>query len=165
MVQASGPILIKDSYFDGHCLLTNVAASGAMIMADGGMHIEWQVDQCASTDADVIIVELGTNDNNAGDMSALQARAESQIAELRATNPRARVYWMNVLPRWTDVGGGTEVDKSNIRAAIAAACAARGIFCIDTYTTPWITAADTSDGLHPTAGGQAKIGTALLAAL
>jgi len=64
---------------------------------------------------------------------------------------------MNVLPRWTDTGGGTAVDKSNIRAAIAAACTAQSIDCWDTFSTPWITAAQTDDGLHPNTAGKNAI--------
>ena len=67
--------------------------------------------------------------------------------------------------RWTDAGGGTEIDKSNIRTAIAAACTAQGITCWDTYTTPWITAADTTDGTHPNAAGELKISTEVLSRL
>jgi lysophospholipase L1-like esterase len=117
-----------------------------------------QVTAAASDNADIIIVELGTNDDNAGNMATLQATAEAQLAILKASNPRAALYWLNVLPRWTDVGGGTPVDKGNIRTAIAAACTAKGVTCWDTFTAPWIAAADTVDGLHPTYIGQTGTG-------
>jgi hypothetical protein len=68
-----------------------------------------------------------------------------------------------VLPRWTDIGGGTEVDKSAIRTAIAAACAAKEITCWDSYTVPWIAPADTTDGLHPALSGSQKIAAEVLA--
>jgi len=67
------------------------------------------------------------------------------------------------MPLWTDSGGGTPVAKGNIRTAVAAACTAQGITCWDTFNTPWIVAADTSDGTHPTAAGYAKVATEVLA--
>ncbi len=107
--------------------------------------------------ADVIICFLGTNDDNAGDMGALQAEVEENLLELKTAWPTTVIYYANVLPKWTDSGGLTEVDKSNIRTAIVAACAAQGVICWDTYTTPWIIASDTSDGVHPNASGSEKI--------
>ena len=106
---------------------------------------------------------MGTNDDNAGNMTTLQATAEAQIAALKVSNPTAQIYWLNVLPRWTNSGGGTPVDKANIRTAIAAACTAQGITCWDTLTTPWITAAQTSDGLHPINAGMDAIVTQVYA--
>jgi len=141
--------------------LLNHAYSGHSIMAN----MDAQVVAAAGDNAGIIIIELGTNDNNAGNMANLQAEAEENIAELKVSNPRAALYWLNVLPRWTDNGGGTPVDKGNIRTAIAAACTAKGITCWDTFTAPWITAAQTIDGLHPTAAGHAAIAVQALARL
>lgn len=157
------PDSINTGYNDARNTILNVAASGASIMGDGEGHLTAQV--ASVTGKNLIVVAMGTNDNNAGDMTALQAAVEAAITNLKATNPGAEIYWMNVLPRWTAVDGVTEVDKANIRAAVAAGCAARGVTCWDTYTTPWIEAADTSDGLHPTAGGQAKIAAEMLSLL
>lgn len=141
--------------------LTNRAVNSKYIM-DG---MDAQVVAAASDDADIIIIALGTGDNNGGNMTTLQAEAEENIAELKASNPHATIYWMNVLPRWTDNTTGAEVDKSNIRTAIAAACTAQGITCWDTYTTPWIAQNQTSDGEHPTAAGHAAILAQVLARL
>lgn len=124
-----------------------------------------QVTASSGDNADRIILELGSNDDNNGNMSTLQATAEAGIIALKASNPRAAIYYLNVLPKWTDVGGGTEVDKSHIRTAIAAACTAQNVTCWDTYTTPWIAAADTSDGIHPTAAGSVKVAAEVLARL
>jgi lysophospholipase L1-like esterase len=142
--------------------IINHAVSGNSIMS----HMDAQVVAAANDNADVIILALGTNDNNAGDMGALQAEVEENLAELKLSNPKAAIYYMNVLPRWTDASGTTEVDKSNIRTAIAAACTAQKVTCWDTYSTPWITASDTSDGIHPsTTSGCGKIATEVLARL
>ena len=134
-------------------------------MNDYTENLTKQTGESASDDASIIIIHMGTNDDNAGDMTALQAMVETNLASLKVTNPDATIYYMNVLPRWTDTGGGTEQDKSNIRAAIAAACAAQSITCWDTRTDPWITAADTTDGLHPNAAGNVKIADRVYALL
>lgn len=145
----------------GYALPTLHAVSGKGVM-DG---MDAQVAAAANDNADIIIIELGTNDNNAGNMTTLQATAEAQIAALKVNNPRATIYWMNVLPRWTSNTGATPVDKSNIRAAIAAACTAQSITCWDTFTDPWIAANQTADGLHPIATGKAAIAARVLALL
>jgi hypothetical protein len=118
-----------------------------------GLDIEhWMASQAAATAGDhanLCIMALGTNDDNGGDMSALQAKVRNGIDTVRANNPGVVIKYMNALPRWTDVGGGTPVDKSNIRAAILAACTAKGVACWDMFTDPVLTAADTEDGIHP----------------
>lgn len=139
-----------------------VNSMGILVGAD---NMDVQTLAAANDDADVIILALGANDNNAGDMAALQAEATENILELQASNPRARICYLNVLPCWTDGTGATEQAKDNIRAAITAACAATGITCWDSHTTPWIVVTDTSDGIHPTAAGTLKIAYQVLARL
>lgn len=145
----------------GYVGLSDHAVGGQSIMG----HMDAQVAASATDDADVIILELGTNDDNAGNMAALQAKVESNIDILRTTNPRATLYYMGTFPRWTDNTGATPIDKSNIRAAIQAACAAKSVTYWDTYSTPWIDPGDTNDGTHPTAAGHAKIAAQVLARL
>lgn len=144
-------------------------SSGLMDHANGGDSIMDNMDAqalaAANDDANVIILAIGANDNNAGDMSALQAKYEENIVKLKASNPHATIYSMNILPVWTDITGTTPVNKANIRTAIAAACVSQGITCWDTFTIPWITAGQTSDGVHPTAAGHATIATQVLARL
>ncbi len=115
-----------------------------------------QATACATDNADIIIMALGTNDNNAGNMATLQSAVEAGIDTVRGTNPNATVYYMNVLPRTTGA-------KNNIRAAIAAACTAKSVTCWDTVTDPWINdVTDTIDGLHPNTAGYDKIVSRLL---
>jgi len=128
-------------------------------------HMDAQTAEACNDYADLIFIALGTNDNNAGNMTTLQAEVEENIAELKSTNPVATIYYLNVLPCWTDETGDVEVDKSNIRTAIAAACATQGVTCWDTYTDPWITADQTVDGVHPNAAGHAAIAAEVLALL
>jgi hypothetical protein len=139
----------------------NHAVAGQSIMT----HMDAQTLATAGDGANKIILALGTNDNDAGDMVALQAKVESNIVALKSSNPGVSIYYMNLLPRWTNNTGATPVDKSHIRAAIAAACAAQSVTCWDTFTDPWITAGQTTDGLHPTAAGHAAIATRVLALL
>jgi len=146
----------------GNADLINHAVGGNSIVAS----MATQVAAAATDNADVIILQLGVNDDNAGDMAALQVIVQTAINTLRTSNPRATLYYMNILPCWTDSSGTTPIDKSNIRTAIAEACASRNITCWDTFTTPWIDASDTSDGVHPTApAGFAKVTTQVLAQL
>jgi lysophospholipase L1-like esterase len=152
---------VYKKYDNNQAVLKNHAVGGQSIMD----HLDAQTLAAAGDNADVIIIEMGTNDNNAGNMAALQAEVEENIAELKISNPRAAIYYLNLLPRWTNNTGAVPVDKAAIRTAIAAACTAQGITCWDTFTTPWITAGDTTDGLHPTAAGYAAIATEVLARL
>jgi hypothetical protein len=123
-----------------------------------------QVAAAAGDDATMVIIHMGTGDNNNGDMAVLQAEVEEQLVEIKRTNPRCVRYYMNVLPRWTDNTTGPEVPLGNVRAAIAAACAAQGVTCWDTYTDPWITQAQTVEGIHPTSTPWAGSGHESIAA-
>lgn len=151
--------IVAATYHSGWVEVRNHAVGGHSIIAN----MAGQTTASASDGANKIIIELGTNDNDAGNMTTLQAEVETRIAALKVSNPSAVLYYLNVMPLWTDSGGGTPVAKGNIRTAVAAACTAQGITCWDTFNTPWIVAADTSDGTHPTAAGYAKVATEVLA--
>jgi lysophospholipase L1-like esterase len=139
---------LAQTHNQGHIRYNKYAVAGHSIMAN----MDAQTLSAADDNADLIIIELGTNDNNAGDMGALQAKVESNIDALRTSNPSATIFYMNVLPRFDGV------DKSNIRAAIVAACAAKSVTCWDTVTDPWILEADTqADKYHLNDTGYAKI--------
>lgn len=150
--------IVRDGYNSGRVSMPNYAASGTTILT----HLDGQVVAAANDNADIIIIEMGTNDTTT---TGLQAEVEENIIELKSDHPNATIYFLNILPRWTDETGATPVDKSAFRAAIAAACTAQSVTCWDTFTDPWITASDTADGLHPNASGYAKIAAAVLARL
>lgn len=114
------PYPLSRSWNNGSVGIINHADPGDSITSD----LDNQVAAAANDDADVIIIAMGRNDDNSGDMAALQSKIEGAITTLQTTNPDATIYYLNVLPTWTDSGGGTVIDKSNIRAAISAACLA-----------------------------------------
>jgi len=155
------PEMLQSEYSRGPLALINHAYGGASILAD----LDGERLAAAADDADLILIELGGNDDNAGDMNALRLKVESNLAALRLSNPRAGLYYMNVTPGWTDGTGATELVKNNIRAAIAAACANQGVTCWDSASAPWITAADTLDGRHLNASGAAKVVAQILSRL
>lgn len=143
-------------------ILKNHAVGGYGILNNG---LQIETSAAAGDDADTIVIALGANDDNAGNMASLQATLTTNIDALRASNPRATIYAMNVLPKWTDSGGSTPVVMTNVRAAIAAGCAAKGVPCWDTFSMPWISAGQTTDGTHPTAAGHTAIANQVLARL
>jgi lysophospholipase L1-like esterase len=133
----------------GAVLLKGHAVSGQSIMA----HMDAQTVAAASDAADVIIVALGTNDT---DNAGITAEYTENLQELQASNAGAAIYCMGILPK--TAAGARAANNARIEAAAAAAGA--------TYwsTDGWIDpATDTSDGLHPNAGGAAKILTEVLA--
>jgi hypothetical protein len=149
--EADEPYQIANHAVGGQNIMNNMTAQVSASISDG---------------AAIEIVALGTNDNDAGDMAALQTKVEEELYRLRLLNPHARIYYMNVLPKWENNGAGPEVPKGNIRAAIAAACAnCEQVTCWDTYSDPWILQADTSDGTHPTVAGHRKIADRILSML
>jgi hypothetical protein len=141
-------------------ILKDRAIGGYGIM-NGGMDLE--VNTAANDDGDLIIIALGFNDDNSGDMAALQAKFETDLQILKACHPRATIYVQNVLPCWTNNSGTTPVDKSNVRTAIAAACASQSVTCWDTFTDPWIAANQTSDGVHLIAAGHTAVNARIAA--
>jgi len=155
------PYMIQDQYGGGHNYIMNHAVAGNSITGN----MATQVAAAANDNANIIIHELGTNDDNNGNMATLQATIEAGIAALKISNPNAIQYYMGVLPRWTNSGGGTVVDKSNIRTAQQAACVSQGITYWDMFTTPVLVAADTSDGLHPIYTGCQKLTASVIALL
>lgn len=140
---------LAHTYKNGMVKICNHAVGGQSIVANFAA----QVAAAASDNADLILIQMGVNDNNAGNMATLSGIFETGIDALRLSNPNAIIIDVNVFPAWTDVGGGTPVDKSNIRTALFASCTAKGVTCIDTFTSAWITSAKTTDGKHHTPDG------------
>jgi lysophospholipase L1-like esterase len=155
--------IVLGSYNGGNARLRNHAVSGGAIVAgSGAQKMDAQVVAAAGDKANIIIIELGVNDDNAGNMTTLQAEYEENIAELKASNPSAVIYGLNVLPVWTNNTTGPEIDKSNIRTAISAAGISQAITILNGYTGPGIVQNDTLDGLHLAASGQNKLSSWML---
>ena len=166
-VNAGSWVYSLPSSLGGKVALYQEAQGGSTIAthADPTKDLEHQVIAAANDNASRIIIVLGTNDDNAGNMTTLQATYEAGIVALKASNPNATIYAMNVLKRWNDNTTGGEVDKANIRTAVAAACTAQSITCWDTYTSSWIAQDETLDGVHPNPAGNAAILVEALARL
>lgn len=134
----------------------NYASAGAAIThRDGYSDLADMVSLAAEDDANFVIIELGTNNDNAAEaQAAILAEMEAQIDNLKASNTNAQIFWVNVLPRFD---GPPYEDKSNVRATIQTGCTAKGVTCLNTYDPPIIVQADTTDNLHLAASGKTKL--------
>jgi hypothetical protein len=140
----------------------NHAVAGQMV----GPDMEAQRLAAVNDAAHRIVIELGMNNDNAGNMATLQSRYETEVAALKISNPNAEIFCMGVPPAWTDNTGAVELDKENIRTAEKAACVAQGITYVDMYDDPVYAADATTDGKHPTLEvGHPAIEARMLAAM
>ncbi len=128
----------------------NHGVGGSVIVYDGThVDLEDQVKAAARDDADIIIIELGTNDSYGADITTIY---ETQVQVLQAGNPKAKIYALGILPRSSMAGVADKNSK------IETACTKTGITYID--TTDWINpATDLYDGLHPNDTGSLKMPT------
>ena len=144
-------------YFLNNQSTYNVMRSKAVAGNSIATHMTTQTTEALKDNYDTVVILMGANDDNAGDMVALQSTVESNLSRLKRKNADADIYVINVLPIWTNNTGLTVVDKSNIRTAIASACTSQGVTCWDSFGEQWIVASDTSDGVHPTNAGSLKL--------
>jgi lysophospholipase L1-like esterase len=119
--------------------------------------MEAQMQLCVADNADFTIVALGTNDYNYSDVqSVYQDCLESLWGEL--SKP---IYCMGVLPKSDTTQRNTV--NGLIQAAVAHSRNSHGINAIYWGTDDWIDVpTDTSDGLHLTSSGQAKVAAQVL---
>lgn len=130
-------------------------AEAAMGILAGDHNLAYQASAAASDDADVIIIALGTNDDNAeANQEALQEALGAGIDALRASNPRARIHTVAVWPNYADA------QLDNIRESIVAVSAAKNVVSHDP-TDVWAEN-ESTDGWHPNAAGHAKAATWVL---
>lgn len=148
------PDTIAADYNDGRVSLINHAVSGAWITTQaGGSDMDEQTAAAASDAADIIIILLGTN----GDSYAVGDEYLENLNELKTSNPNATIYGCGILPRADPTDNGRSIKNP----LIAAACSSAGVTYWD--TDGWIDpATDTTDGLHPTEAGQAKVAAEIL---
>lgn len=140
--------------YQGLWLAKNHAVSGSTIQ----YHMAGQITSCISDNADFTIIALGTNDGATDD----QAIYYGQL--IRLWNALGKpIYCMGVLPKTVD--NTRDVQNGWISGAVNQAIAA-GVDVTYWNTDGWIDpVTETTDGLHPTDEGQAKIATRVLALL
>lgn len=118
-----------------------------------------------ASQADELWIMAGSNDVSAGDTSAVFAADLSQlIGKGLAVGLRVRVFVMP--PNDTNISNALK-----FREATAAVASKLGVDCVDPWqgcvnpATGGFIAADTVDGVHPSAAGHTKAGQAVVAAL
>lgn len=134
------------------------AAAGARVE----LNMDAYVAAAAGDNADIAMILLGTNDSIGYDLTA---EYQENLIELAGTNTNATIYALGILNRTGITEAERDTRNGYIQAAVAGAVGA-GANVIYWNTDGWIDpATDTSDGLHPTAAGHAKIAVRALALL
>jgi lysophospholipase L1-like esterase len=105
---------------------------------------------------EIIIVGLGTNDNDLADLDTTYA---TNLNQLKTDHPTASIYCMNILNE-TTMPHGTRAFKNAKIASAVASVAGTTLWDTEGWIVP---ATDTVDGYHPNAAGGAKIATQILA--
>lgn len=146
------------AYKNGSAIMINHAKGGATILTDNDRDADMdaQITSAANDNADIAIIELGTNDGNTTDL--LREVYENNLKKLKASNPNVEIFCMGILPRGNTVG---VAEKDTL---IETACKNAG----GTYwdTSGWFDPEkDTSDKLHPNETGKQKIADQVLARL
>lgn len=115
--------------------------------------------------ADELWVMAGTNNAASGESNLVFAPKISALIDLGiATGLRVRVF--NIPPRDTAI-----TTANRLRECISAVAMQKGVHCYDPWqsvinpATGGYNAADTIDGVHPSAAGHTKAGQAVVAAL
>jgi lysophospholipase L1-like esterase len=130
-------------------------------------HWGWRADEvlggvsdwARSQAPDVVLMHLGTNDILQGESpGAILDELDAIVDALRSANPEVRVLVAQIIPTG-DAGRNAAVRAFN--SGIAGLAARRStprspVAAVDQYTG-FDADADTYDGLHPNAGGEAKM--------
>lgn len=142
-------LIVANTYNYGVNTLANHAVSGARIIDD----MPSQVTAAASDNADIIVIEFGTNDDD-----PLRSTYETQLNALKASNANAHIYCLSILNRTPD---NNRLLKN---PRIQTACANAGVTFWD--TEGWFDPSDNLDGgTHPDAAHNQKIAAQVLARL
>lgn len=152
--------MVSSEYLNGAVASMNHAIAGNSIIGN----MDTQAALCANDKAHTIYVALGTNDDNAGNMTTLRAIYEAGLDTMQASNPGAIIKLINVWPLW-EADKTTPRDKSNIRAMIDAIGTARGLTVLQPFSEAWYTGAETVDGTHTNSAGDALITDQIIAGL
>lgn len=152
--------MVGSEYLNGAVASMNHAIAGSSIIGN----MASQAALCANDRAHAMYIALGTNDDNAGNMTTLRAIYEAGIDTMQSSNPGADIKLINIWPLW-EVDKVTPKDKSNIRAMIDAVGTARGLTVLQPFSEAWYTGAETVDGTHTNSAGDALITDHIIAGL
>lgn len=134
-------------------------------------HSGWRIDEIdarvtdwlRATNPRTILLHIGTNDINQNrDLPNAPARLSGLLDRIKALAPTTEVFVATIIP---EADAGREAQVRAYNAALPAIVAAKGsrFHLIDMHAALGV--ADLADGVHPNAGGYAKMGDAWYAAL
>ena len=145
-------------------------------------HWGWRTDQvlgiidgaAASTQPDVALIHLGTNDvglSGAAGVTAATANLQQIIARLRAANPQIAVLIAQIIPPGRNAGTYTlnvpsfTALNANIAQFAAALDTAQSRVLVVDQATGFVPGTDLYDSLHPNESGMARMAQKWFAAL
>ncbi|MFI6128235.1 cellulose binding domain-containing protein [Micromonospora sp. NPDC051141] len=148
--QFNGPSSLGDHDHEGH--------SGWTIAQIDANVVNW----LRVTNPRTVLLHIGTNDMY-GDTSGAPGRLATLVDRITSTSPTTELFVATIVPK---SGADTQVRAYN--AAIpgivkSRADAGRRVHLVDMYAA--LTLGDLADGVHPNAGGYAKMATAWYNAL
>jgi lysophospholipase L1-like esterase len=134
-------------------------------------HSGWTIDQISNnvvgwlqaTKPQVVLLHIGTNDMNQSGASGAPSRLSSLIDKITTTVPDAEVFVATIIPlSWND--SAVRTFNAAIPGIVQAKVAAgRHVHLVEMYGA--LTVSDLADGVHPNAGGYAKMATVWYQAL
>jgi lysophospholipase L1-like esterase len=142
--QSNGPSSLGDHDHEGH--------SGWTIAQIDANIVSW----LRSTTPRTILLHIGTNDMF-NDAAGAPQRLSTLLDHIAATAPNADVFVAQIIPR-----SGADSPVRTFNAAIPAivqskVSAGKHLHLVDMFTP--LTLSDLADGIHPNAGGYAKMAT------
>ena len=148
--QFNGPSSLGDHDHEGH--------SGWTIAQIDANVVNW----LRATNPRTVLLHIGTNDMY-GDTSGAPGRLATLVDRITSTSPTTELFVATIVPK---SGADTQVRAYN--AAIpgivkSRADAGRRVHLVDMYAA--LTLGDLADGVHPNAGGYAKMAAAWYTAL
>lgn len=128
-------------------------------------HSGWRIDQLrsnidgwlASSDPRTIMLQIGTNDVNQNyDVANAPARLSDLIDRILQQKPQVQLFVATITP---ESNADLEARVRTFNAALPGIVNSKGpqVHLVDMYSA--LTVADLADGVHPNAGGYAKMGT------
>lgn len=156
----SWPVGFRTGYKAARNTVTTLAVGGATVVQFGAYgYLAQQVASSLNHDANIVVVLIGVNDDAYQDAD-FRVTYQANLANIITANPAATVYCLGILDCANWVGLNCAAKNALIQTA------ATNVSATYIDTTGWIDdTTDTTDGLHPNAGGKTKIINALIAVL